>query len=94
MTPTPSSKSVSPTQGAGWRAIETAPKDVGGDLILLRVSPWAFAIPGYWNGKHWCRGPGTPVDPTHWQPMPSTDLPAPLSDKVQAGEDLAGEEAP
>ncbi len=57
-----------------WHTMDTAPKRVE-ELILLRVSPYATATVGYWNGKHWCRGPGSVVHPQAWLPFPTADLP-------------------
>ena len=70
-----------------WRPMATAPQD--GTVILLRVPFHQFQNPvvqfsadcgfwdkasvwdaGYWHLRGWSRF----NEPTHWQPMPSTDL--------------------
>jgi hypothetical protein len=61
-----------------WRTMESAPRD--GTYVLLRMPGYALAEVCCWaSGRdRWQDVMGDYVnEPTHWQPLPSTDLTAP-----------------
>lgn len=68
----------SPPEGAGWRPIETAPRD-GTPIWLYTL---AGQCEGYWNYGEWVQdavyctydgagGPAFECSPTHWMPLPA-----------------------
>jgi hypothetical protein len=61
-----------------WGTMESAPRD--GTYVLLRMPGYALAEVCCWASRRdrWQDVMGSYVnEPTHWQPLPSTDLTAP-----------------
>lgn len=61
--------------GQEWRPISTAPKD--GLPFLGYVAPYVEML--HWSWRAECfvvTNAGTPVCPTHWQPLPLPPIPS------------------
>ena len=62
---------VSASRG-GWMPIETAPREVGQEVLVCwyGLGAW-WRVSAYWDGRWW-RGltGGVEVKPTHWMPLP------------------------
>jgi hypothetical protein len=64
-----------------WRTMESAPRN-GTRVLVLAMVPGSQGWEGprmviaRWDGYDWYDGHDN-VKPTHWQPLPSTDLTAP-----------------
>ena len=71
-----------------WQPIETAPRDGARVLVRVASSVWIRAEIGLWHDDVWVRDnpPGSYgrrrsvwetilPQPTHWQPLPSTEVP-------------------
>lgn len=82
MTPTP-------TPSAGWLPIETAPKD--GTKIKLRAigcyvqAPITIEAEGSWEKGMWLVDVPVMVQPLHWQPLSSPNLPAAVPPEAAKG---------
>jgi len=69
----------SPPEGmAGWRPIETAPKD-GGEILLRsargRIADGAWGQPDGWANPNCWVWPYINQEPTHWMPLPKAPAP-------------------
>lgn len=68
---------LSSLSDAGWRTMESAPKDRS---ILLGAPDWSKTYEGFWEEwqgrtlrERWKLAiNGTTAHPTHWQPLPSS----------------------
>jgi hypothetical protein len=58
-----------------WRTMESVPRD-GTRVLVIATAPGPRVAIAHWDGYTWDDGRDN-VKPTHWQPLPSTDLTAP-----------------
>lgn len=72
--------SIQSKQEPAWQPIETAPKDGTRILVVceLGVIESNIAQSGSFIYKH-LSGSGSPVEPTHWMPLPKPPVDGPLA---------------